>query len=56
MVGETQNLDNRRDKSSGVSEIEDFGFRDESAERPWMGLQRTERLLAHKLTAGDKEL
>ncbi|BAJ00802.1 hypothetical protein SVI_0831 [Shewanella violacea DSS12] len=31
-----------------------MGFRDETAERPWKGSQRTERLLALKPTAGDR--
>ncbi|RTR40188.1 hypothetical protein EKG38_05565 [Shewanella canadensis] len=53
-VGEIESLDNRRDKIFGVSEIEGFDFRDEIAERPGMGLQRTERLLARKPAASDR--
>lgn len=44
---------NRRDRQLDVSEIEAFGFMDETAERPRMGLQRAERLLTCKPTAGD---
>ncbi|MFT5704742.1 MAG: hypothetical protein ACI8SK_000695, partial [Shewanella sp.] len=38
---------NRRDKHSGVSRLEDFGFKDETAERIGIYSQRTERLLTH---------